>query len=264
MRNKMGILSNIVSGIGGAIGSVVDVICDWAREPLRTREHNRREQSAYNAHSYAMESNRTHHRHELELLEKKAEITEREQQLEIEKIQKIAEFNAQLEEWKKDKALERMQLTTEAIMRYQQQLTSLNVQAIQAIGLMQLDLKNKAQEMVYEKTLKYKKLQDDALEQCILEISKIEENFADNPRAQEILYRSADKKLQNVIDTASAFLAELNADITNLNLSITNLTEQGQRFIEGHLNNFYITQNLNIPEISDEMEYQPKSLINKK
>lgn len=251
----MGIFSKLITNISSvAVESVIYTVCEWFQEPLKIAEHNRCEKSAYNVHSYAMESANKKHQNQIELLKKQIEIKERKQQLEIEKVQKIAQLNAELEEWKKDKAFERMQLTTEAIMRYQQQLTSLNVQAIQAIGLMQLDLKNKAQEMVYEKTQKYKRLQDDALKQCIFEFEKIEDNFSNNARARDILYNAADKKLQNVIDTASAFLSELNADIIKLNLSITNLTEQGQRFIEGHLNNFYITQNLDIPISENEKQ----------
>lgn len=251
------VVGSFIGGVGSIASSVVDTVCDWVREPLRTREHNRREESIYNAHSYEMGAAKTHHAHKMALLEKEIEIKEREQRLEVDKAKKIAQFHAELEELKKDKALERMKLTTDAIMRYQQQLTALNVQAIQAIGLMQLDLKQKAQEMVYEKTQKYRKLQDDALEQCVVEFKRIEENFADNPRAQDILYQAADRKLKNVIDTASKFLEELNADITNLNASITNLTEQGQRFIEGHLNNFYLTQNLQLPVEDKQTQHQP-------
>ena len=133
-----------------------------------------------------------------------------------------------------------MKKTTEAIMNYQEQLTKLNVNAINAIGYMQLELRERAQKLVYEKTIQYKELQDIAMTDAIGDLQKIEDQFSDNDRAKDILTNAVDKKLANIIDTANNFLLELNRDIRSLNEGISLLAEKGQTFIENHLDRFSI------------------------
>ena len=69
---------------------------------------------------------------------------------------------------------------------------------------------------------------------------RIEEKFGDNEKAKDILIRAVDTKMGNIIDTSTRFLEELNRDIVNLNESIDRLTNQGQKFIENHLERFHI------------------------
>jgi hypothetical protein len=56
----------------------------------------------------------------------------------------------------KEKEFERMERTTAAIALYLEQLTKLNVETINAIGHMQLELKERAQQLVYEKPFSIK------------------------------------------------------------------------------------------------------------
>ncbi|MCS4534504.1 hypothetical protein [Neisseria montereyensis] len=227
----MGFLSGLVDTIGNAMGSVIDTVCDLVSEPMRIREHNRYE-----------EAKDSDYRRQVDYLQAQADFEADQVNLSIKKEAEIKRINAEIEEWRKDKLLERLKLTTEAIMHYQEELTKLNTQSIHAIGMMQIDLKSKAQDMVYQKVQRYRKLQDDALNQTMLEFEKIEKQFSNNMTAQEILYKAADRKLGNIIDTASAFLNELNSDIINLNQSIYNLTNKSQVFIENHLKSIYLEQ----------------------
>lgn len=70
---------------------------------------------------------------------------------------------------------------------------------------------------------------------------RIEDKFGDNERAKDILIRAVDTKMGNIIHTSTRFLEELNRDIVSLNQSIDRLTNQGQKFIENHLERFHIT-----------------------
>jgi len=133
-----------------------------------------------------------------------------------------------------------MERTTAAIARYKEQLTKLNIEVINSIGNMQLDLKERAQKFVYEKAVQYKRLQDEATEEAMNDLIRIEEKFGDNERAKDILIRAVDTKMGNVIDTSTRFLEELNRDIVSLNQSIDRLTNQGQKFIESNLERFHI------------------------
>lgn len=134
-----------------------------------------------------------------------------------------------------------MERTTVAIALYLEQLTKLNVETINAIGHMQLELKERAQQLVYEKTIQYKQLQNTAIEEAMNDFIRIEDKFGDNERAKDILIRAVDTKMGNIIHTSTRFLEELNRDIVSLNQSIDRLTNQGQKFIENHLERFHIT-----------------------
>lgn len=242
-----------LSKVGGAlldcISKPVEVLCDWASEPLKSRSHDRSESARDSAHQRNMETLTAQSRAEHEIrtreMELKHELKAKEKELdvdlEVRKIREIEMAVAEIQEWKKEKEFERMERTTAAIALYLEQLTKLNVETINAIGHMQLELKERAQQLVYEKTIQYKELQDTAIEEAMNDFLRIEEKFGDNERAKDILIRAVDTKMGNIIDTSTRFLEELNRDIVSLNQSIDRLTNQGQKFIENHLERFHIT-----------------------
>lgn len=229
----------------------IKLITDWAREPLKTREHNRNLEKETNiANTNAkierekleLESNLRNNALELESNLRNNEL-ELQANLKIKKETEVHRIISEINELQKDKDFQRMKLVSESIMRYQQQLTTLNVNAINAIGTMQLELREKAQDLVYNKTIKYKELQDKAIYEAGEDLEKILEKFPDNERMQDILIKAVDKRLSNVIDTAQNFLLELNEDIKLLNKSINSLAEGGQKFIEKHLDSFHQLSN---------------------
>lgn len=218
----------------------IKLITDWAREPLKTREHKRdleRETNIIN----------TNAKLEREKLELESNLRNQELELQanlsIKKETEVHRIISEIDELQKDKDFQRMKLVSESIMKYQKELTTLNVNAINAIGTMQLELREKAQDLVYNKTIRYKELQDKAIHEAGEDLEKILEKFPDNERMQDILIKAVDKRLSNVIDTAQNFLLELNEDIKLLNKSINSLAEGGQKFIEKHLDNFHQSAN---------------------
>lgn len=245
----MGWLSKAGSALLDCISKPVEVLCDWASEPLKTRTHERSESVIHSAHQRNMEAltaqSRSEHeirskemalKHELSAKEKKLDVD-----LEVRRVRDIEMAVAEIQEWKKEKEFERMERTTAAIALYLEQLTKLNVETINAIGHMQLELKERAQQLVYDKTIQYKELQDTAIEEAMNDFIRIEEKFGGNERAKDILIRAVDTKMGNIINTSTRFLEELNRDIVSLNQSIDRLTNQGQKFIENHLERFHIT-----------------------
>ena len=219
----------------------IKLIADWAREPLKTREHNRNLERETNIAN----SNAKIEREKLEL-ESNLRNKELETQtnLNIKTETEVHRIISEIDELQKDKDFQRMKLVSESIMKYQKELTTLNINAIEAIGTMQLELRKKAQDLVLSKTIKYKELQDIAWREAAEDLQKVLEKFPDNERMQDILIKSVDKRLSNVIDTAQNFLLELNDDIKLLNKSINSLTEGGQKFIEKHLDNFHQSSNI--------------------
>ena len=234
----MGLLSAL-GKLGDIVTKPIELVTDWTREPLRKWDHERgveRDRARLNAES----------QNKIREMEAESDIRAREKELDInlsiKKETEVKRIINELEEFKKDKELQRMVAVSEAIMKYQQELTKLNVNAIRAIGNMQLDLREKAQQLVYDKTIKYKALQDQAINEAANDLKRIDSDFNDNEVAKDILIRAVDKRLANIIDTAHNFLLELNADIKLLNQSINILTEHGQTFIESHLEKFHIIE----------------------
>ncbi len=221
----------------------IKLVTDWAREPLKSRDHSRNLEREERAQRLAADIVK-----EDKILDAKLadQSKKNDAELEIRKKTEVQRILTEIETLKKDKDFERMQAVSDAIMKYQEKLTQLNISAISAIGNMQLDLRKKAQELVYEKTINYKELQDSAHKQAFLEMQRIEESFPDNEAAKAILYRSVDQRLASIIITAQKFLEELNNDIAVLNQSINLLTAQGQSFIESHLEKFHIVTDGNL------------------
>ncbi len=231
----MGFL-NALGKLGDVIMKPIDLMVDWGKEPLKNREHKRdleRESNSVN----------TKARIEKEKIELESKLKQQEKELDtdlaIKKQTEVHRILSEIDELQKDKDFQRMKLVSESIMKYQEELTKLNVNAINAIGNMQLELREKAQNLVYNKTVKYKELQDKAINEASDDLEKILEKFPDNERVQDIMIKAVDKRLSNVIDTAQNFLLELNEDIKLLNKSINSLAEGGQKFIEKHLDNFH-------------------------
>lgn len=215
----------------------IKLVTDWAREPLKAREHSRNLDKDERAKRLESEIRKDEKTLDAKLSDQ-SKINDAE--LEIRRKTEVQRILAEIEVFKKDKELERMQAVSDAVMKYQKKLSQLNISAINAIGHMQLDLRKKAQDLVYEKTINYKELQDGAHKQAFLEMQHIEESFPNNEAAKAILYRSVDQRLANIIITAQKFLEELNNDIAVLHQSINLLTAQGQNFIENHLEKFHV------------------------
>ncbi|MBK61331.1 MAG: hypothetical protein CML01_21460 [Pseudomonas sp.] len=215
----------------------IKLVTDWAREPLKSREHSRNIERDERRQRLDFELGK-----ESKILDSKLSEQSRklDADIEIRKKTEVQRILTEIETLKKDKDFQRMQAVSDAIIKYQRMLSELNLSAINSIGNMQLDLRKKAQDLVYEKTVNYKELQDSAHQQAFLEMQRIEDAFPGNEAAKSILYRSVDQRLANIIVTAQKFLEELNNDIAVLNQSINLLTEQGQSFIEGHLEKFHV------------------------
>ncbi len=195
----------------------IETATEWAKEPLRDKQHKRdmaeKEKDATLAQEMAA--------HKLTLKIKK----------ETEIIRVIAE----IEELKKNEEFKRMKAVSEAIIKFQKELTQLNVDAINSIGNIQLGLRENAQKLVYERTIKYKELQDLAMQEAMRDLQKIDEIFGENEMSKKILINAVDKRLANIIDTAYSFLQELNTDIRKLNQNIDILVSNGDKFIKDHL-----------------------------
>lgn len=232
----------------------IKMLTDWAREPLKGREHQRKIENDKLENDFITENEKIKHINQIEASKLAAELSiktetekakifseikihemETEVDLNIRKETEKHKILVEIDEFRKDREFERMKLLSDALMSYKEKLTEINVNTIMAIGNMQLELREKAQNLIYDKTIKYKELQDIAMNDAMRDLTKIDKEFGYESPVGLMLTKAVDQRLCNVINTAQNFLLELNNDIRHLNESIDRLTDSGQKFIDRHL-----------------------------
>lgn len=226
---------NLISKVFKALGSPVDVLEDWAREPLK-RWENKRQQRNKDADV------EREIRRQTGVENVKSEIRQKEAEqradLKIRMATEINKINAETEQWTKDKEFTRLKDVTEAVIRYKERLTEIQTGMVEAIGTMSIELREKAQNLILEKTTQYKAIQDKAQIDAENEFSRIIDKFSNNERIMNIMIDASQKKLASVIDSTSNFLAGLNEDIKSMNANIDAITRKGQEFIDNNLSHF--------------------------
>ena len=260
----IGNILNMFDKLDDIIYEPIKMITDWAREPLKQKQFRRDQESELRRKEKEEDSARLNATirmqekqldaeielrnetgkqrvlSEIQQAEKDREVDRKKREAEIEvkkETEKVRILN-EIEQLVKDQEFERMKSVSEALIKYQQDLTKINVEAINAIGNMQLELREKAQNLVYDKTIRYKELQDTAMRDAMEDLKRIHDIFGDSGRASDMLVNAVELRLGNVIKTADNFLIELNNDIKTINNSINLLAESGQKFIERHLDGF--------------------------
>jgi hypothetical protein len=242
------VFTKIGSIIAAPIKIITEVVGDWAREPLKGREHTRYEQSKDNELRRQLERDNNQ-----VITESKIHMQEAEHvaNLEIKINTEITRITKEIEEWQKDKQFDRLKMVTEVVMIYHEKLTSLNINAIVAIGHMELTLRDKANELILDKTKKYQELQEKAFYDAVEKFQLIETKFMNNDKVKDMLNTAVDLSLANIIKNASLFIDQLNSDIKIINQNIDLLAKNGQKFIENHLQQFNM---LTLSEINEKLK----------
>ena len=133
-----------VSSLGGIAGgattafskltevltSPINMLCNWAEEPIRRFEHDRLEKTK-NADVQRDITRQVG-----------VEVALSDQRIKEET--EIVRIITKIEQLKKDKEFERMKAVSDSMMAYQTELTRINVEAVEAIGSMRIELQRKA------------------------------------------------------------------------------------------------------------------------
>jgi hypothetical protein len=224
---------NVALGVGTAFSKLAEVLvspvnmmCNWAEEPLKRYEYERLEKTKD--------------------ADVQREITRQvgvERALSDQRIKEeteIIRIIAEIEQLKKDKEFERMKEVSDAMMEYQKELTRVNVEAVEAIGSMRIDLQRKAYELIYEKTQQYKALQNESLKNAqeqLIQINSIP-NLSESDKL--ILSGGVSAILASSINEAKRFIEQLNDDMQLISKDINLITSSGQNFIQRHLEQFQL------------------------
>lgn len=241
----MGLLS-AVGRVFKVVTGPLGVLEDWAKEPLKRWENKRQQENldreverdlrmktgVEQIHSQ-MRQQEEEQQARLENQKSELRMKEEEQKanLQIKMQTEINRINLETEQWSKDKDFERMKAVSEAVVRYKERLTELQLNTIRAIGEMDIELRAKAQDLILSKTREYKKIQDQAQRDAEEEFTRILDKFSSNQRILDIMIDNSSKKLASIIDSTSQFLLGLNEDIQKMNNNIDLITQSGQSFI---------------------------------
>lgn len=144
----------------------------------------------------------------------------------------VERINAETEQWTKDQEFQRMKNVADALVRYREELTKLQLNTIRTIGNMDIELRAKAQDLILSKTKEYKALQDQATKDAEDEFGRILDKFSGNERILNIMISNSDKKLASIVNSTTMFLEELRGDISKMNENIDMITRSGQAFID--------------------------------
>ena len=226
-----------LSKLGDVLLSPVNLLCDWGREPMHRFEHQRQQENLDKQVQREIEREVGTQR---ELSKIKQEEQALSTDLHIKRETEVVRIIAEIEQLKKDKELERMKAVSDAMMKYQKELTRLNVDAVNAIGSMRIDLQRKAYDLIHEKTQQYAELQDKAIQQAQDQLLRIDGDATMADSTKNILRNAVDKKLAGIIDNALRFIDQLNIDIQSISSDINLITSSGQGFIERHLSQFQV------------------------
>jgi len=223
--------------LGDILLSPVNMMCNWAEEPLKRADYKRQEESKDKDVQREIERQIGV---ETGLSDQKMKELELSTNLKIKRETEIVRIITEIEQLKKDKEFERMKMVSDAMMEYQKELTRINVETVETIGSMRIDLQRKAYDLIHEKAQQYAELQDRAIQQAEDQLARIDNNPDMRESSKNILSNAVEAKLAGIITNATRFIEQLNDDMQLISKDINLITSSGQKFIERHLEQFQL------------------------
>jgi hypothetical protein len=237
--------ASIVSKIAEVITAPFDLLYDWGTEPLKKREYERSESSKDRDVQRDIERqvgvDKALSEQRMREQEHKSQRRMREQKhkndLAIERETEVVRIITEIEQLKKDKEFERMKSVSDAMMEYQIQLTRINVEAVEVIGIMRIELQKRAYDLIQEKSQQFYEHKKLALADAQSQLETIHASELPDSM-KDILSGGVAEILSTTIRDATQFIQQLNDDMAFLNKDINLITSNGQEFIQRHLEHF--------------------------
>lgn len=195
----------------------VEAICGWINEPLRLWEHKRDMRVQRNLAEIEAEKERQ--QVELDALRDREAAALRADE---------RKWNAEIDQFINEQEDARRDKLVAAVKQYQLELASATKDIVESIGLMSLEMRSRANDLVLEKTKAYQNIQDQAKKQSIIELKEAQEMFADtDPDTYRILVNDIMSERRSMVETAGKFIVELSEDLKRLNQNSDLLMSKG-------------------------------------
>lgn len=223
----------------------VEAVCEWTKEPLKKWEHKRnmetqaqnieaaeREKAAARAHEEAMAQQTADN----EMAKKKLdqELTEQERASVTADLEARAKIDADIRRWNAEidqmilqQEDERRDRLVECIKRYQIDLANAARDIVNSIGIMSIELRERANKLVLEKTKEYIAIQDKAKDDAMNRLEEIGTRFANNERVRIRMEDSVINNMDSIINQADKFITEIAEDFKRLNQNTDDLMRMG-------------------------------------
>lgn len=195
----------------------METLCDWIHEPLRRMEHKRQIQSQEKLAD--MESEKERQKVEFEALRAREAAALRADE---------RKWNAEINQFINEQEDARRDKLVAAVKQYQLELAAATKDIVESIGLMSLELRSKANDLVLEKTNAYQAIQDQAKEQSMKELKEAKDGFAESdPETYRMLVSDIMSERRTMVETAGKFILELSEDLKRLNQNSDVLMAKG-------------------------------------
>lgn len=134
--------------------------------------------------------------------------------------------NAEIDKMIADSKLERDEETLAVIEEYQKNMGSVAVEIGKAIGEMSIDLQAKAQDMVIEKSKRFRKEQVETLNEATQGIKEIRNMYPNEDEFVAEIIRPYTEMMTNVVKETNAFILDMKESMKKLTDNINTITEQ--------------------------------------
>ena len=134
-------------------------------------------------------------------------------------------MNAEIDDMIAEKENKRHAQLIEAIMQYQKEMAECTVAISNSIGMMSIELRDRAQALVIAREKEYKELQERASETAIEQGKKIAESFPEGSKMRDMMEEGVCKQYTNIIDSSRAFMETIRNDFSNMLKNIDAITK---------------------------------------
>ena len=210
-------LDDFLGKIDDMLYRPVDAVCKFIEEPLNFFEHRRNLKAMDRAAK--IEADKRQQEAELAVF-----TARKEAELQADQKRWDAEINEMIAE---QEARRRNELV-ESIKRYQIELATASREIVNSIGLMSIELRRQANDLVQERTAVYRKMQQTATDEAMTKLEEIQQRFAKN---ESVRTRMED----SVIHSAEKFIDELAEDLKRLNQNTDTLTQKSMDSVNRYL-----------------------------
>ena len=134
-------------------------------------------------------------------------------------------LNAEIDDMIARQEIERGSKIAESIANYQKTMSECSVSIGRSLGMMNIELRERATALVEDKQKQYKALQDSAMEKAMEQFEKIGNKFPEGSRPRQIMEEAVGKQLNNIIETSDRFMQTIDADFSKMMDSVRQITE---------------------------------------
>ena len=133
-------------------------------------------------------------------------------------------LNAEIDDQIAARELDRQKKIMDAIEAYQKSMADCSISIGESLGIMSIELRDRAMKLVEERRRDYEETQNRASERAISQLETISQKFPEGSKAREIMEDSVGKQLSNIIDTATHFMQTIDEDFKNLLANVDQIT----------------------------------------